>query len=317
MPIYTCQKCGKVFDHKSHWIAHTTKRKSACDNQIDGKIIMAIQSDAVDELAPLAECSVPAMAKGVNTKIDKTQCRYCPKRFTTETSKYRHERKYCENKKKKVENETNANKDNQELRKEIDELKEIVKSLQEQIKITDSTIYNNSHNINNTINNNNKIINNNSKTINNNIDIKILQFGKEDTSYITTRDYKQLLNKGFQSVQELVKKIHFDKDHPQNHNIYISNLRTNDILIFNGTDWEVGDCKETIEDLYKTKKEILDEKYEELKEQLSDQMKNKFERFRNYIEDDKIRKDECKETKRLVYNNRKIVLKKTQNNLLQ
>lgn len=32
MKFYTCEKCGKIFDHKHNYIYHTTKLKISCSN---------------------------------------------------------------------------------------------------------------------------------------------------------------------------------------------------------------------------------------------------------------------------------------------
>jgi len=76
---------------------------------------------------------------------------------------------------------------------------------------------------------------NNIQTQNNitqNNTFNILAFGKEDLSHITDDTYKKIINKGFKSVPALVDAIHFNKDKPENHNIYISNIRDDYILVF-------------------------------------------------------------------------------------
>ena len=69
------------------------------------------------------------------------------------------------------------------------------------------------------INNTNSITNSNNINSNNNINITINGFGKENMSYLTKENIKDILNKGFQSIPELIKEKHFNKDHPENHNV--------------------------------------------------------------------------------------------------
>ena len=69
------------------------------------------------------------------------------------------------------------------------------------------------------------------KQINNNT-IKLVAFGNEDLSYITDTVCKKILNKGYMSVPGLIEHVHFDKNKPENHNIYVSNMRNNNVMIF-------------------------------------------------------------------------------------
>ena len=64
------------------------------------------------------------------------------------------------------------------------------------------------HNIINS-NNNTQNINIETQNVQNNF-IKILAYGKEDTSKITINDYKRILGHGMNSVSVLVEKLHFD-----------------------------------------------------------------------------------------------------------
>jgi hypothetical protein len=52
--------------------------------------------------------------------------------------------------------------------------------------------------------------------------------------YSKEGNYKRILNKGFKSIQEYVNCIHFNSKKPENHNVYISNLRDNYILVYDG-----------------------------------------------------------------------------------
>ena len=47
----------------------------------------------------------------------------------------------------------------------------------------------------------------------------INDFGKEDKSYISDEDLKNLLSIHFRGIQKLIRMIYFNDDHPENHNI--------------------------------------------------------------------------------------------------
>lgn len=54
--------------------------------------------------------------------------------------------------------------------------------------------------------------------------INILDFGKEDKSYISNNDFKKLLRAHFRGITKLIKYIHFNPEHISNNNIrYFNN----------------------------------------------------------------------------------------------
>ncbi len=53
---------------------------------------------------------------------------------------------------------------------------------------------------------------------------------------------KKILNKGFLSIPEYIKNLHFDKKIPANHNVYLPNWRDKTkILVYNENDWNLED----------------------------------------------------------------------------
>lgn len=49
--------------------------------------------------------------------------------------------------------------------------------------------------------------------------INVNDFGKENKSYITDDDLKNLLSIHFRGIQKLIRMIYFNDDHPENYNI--------------------------------------------------------------------------------------------------
>ena len=92
-------------------------------------------------------------------------------------------------------------------------------------------------------------------------------------------------------------------------NIYISNIRDNYVMIYDGKKWQLRNRKETIEELYIAKKDILVDKFDELLNKLPDYAIDKFERFINDIQNDKIKEGILEELKLILYNNKNIPLK--------
>jgi hypothetical protein len=138
------------------------------------------------------------------------------------------------------------------------------------IKSNDIT-NNNNNNINIQTNSNNTTINNYTITIN--------KFGSEDRSYLTEDKICSILNKGFNAMPELIKETHFNKDQPQNHNIYITNLSKKTILIYDGERWVLTSKDSIIDDLINDNEDFIITNYEELKVKLSIEAVNRLDRF--------------------------------------
>jgi hypothetical protein len=81
------------------------------------------------------------------------------------------------------------------------------------------------------------IVNNNNCTTNNQ-QINIIINSFKDTDYTGCLTNKEVLkclkDKNVPEFDTLIDSIHFNKDKPENHNIYIANRRTNKILTYDG-----------------------------------------------------------------------------------
>jgi hypothetical protein len=128
---------------------------------------------------------------------------------------------------------------------------------------------------------------NNSISINNNIvnnvdgDVKVVKFGNENLSYISDDLYKQILGRGFTAICEFIGHSHFNKEHPENHNIYISHIRDEFIVLYDGDKWTLNRKDETMEDIIYAKSDFLFNKFKELKHYMGQVEIEKFMRFMN------------------------------------
>ena len=118
-----------------------------------------------------------------------------------------------------------------------------------------------------TNNNTNNSTNNSHNTTNNIININ--NYGDEDTKYITS-DYilKLLKNKPAKAIPELIKYTHFNKEHPENQNIKITNKKEPYVKVRKNDKWELQNKEDTITDLIDRQQvhlmdEVIEEKIEE------------------------------------------------------
>jgi regulator of replication initiation timing len=231
-------------------------------------------------------------------------CNYCNKTFTRKNNMIRHIDKYCKIKKKIDEDKENIfnklleemsiiKQQNKKIIKENMDIKKENKHLKNNIVIKKNNTTNNT--INNTTNN---------TQINNNI--QLVAFGKEDLSQIDDKVVSVILKKGFMSVPKLIEYIHFNKNNPENHNIYIPNLTQPYSIIFNGIKWNVMNRDEILDQLYDEKNHFLEIKFRELEKTLGDVAVKKFGRYLESNDEKFVKNKIMDEAKLILYNKKNI-----------
>jgi DNA-directed RNA polymerase subunit RPC12/RpoP len=135
-------------------------------------------------------------------------------------------------------------------------------------------------------------------------DVKVVKFGEENLSYISDDTFKKIIGRGFKSLEEFMNHVHFNKDHPENHNIYVASLKDGHVVTYNGKRWDVGLADQMLDDLIQQKSDILEEKYEEMADKLSPMESKKFNNFINRKDDAKVNLKLKRELRVQLYNNR-------------
>lgn len=74
--------------------------------------------------------------------------------------------------------------------------------------------------------------NNNNNTINVNV-IKVNAYEDTDYSYMKNHVDECIVN-GELDVRKVLKLLHFNEDHPENHNMYIKDIRTKTVMLYDG-----------------------------------------------------------------------------------
>ena len=120
------------------------------------------------------------------------------------------------------------------------------------------------------------------------------------------------MDKGYKSVPHLIDYIHFNKNKPENHNVMTTNMRDNKISIYDGEKYVLVEKQDILEQLYDTKSEIIEMKFDEIKDDLPDKVIKKISRFIRDKDDDKHKTLILKDIDLMTYNNRHIPLKTKQ-----
>ena len=156
---------------------------------------------------------------------------------------------------------------------------------------------------------NNNTINNNTQ-INNNVNVNILPYENTDVSHLTDRDYQRAFNRAAMCVPQILEKVHFDPEQPQNHNVYISSMNNKYIKLHNGKRWNLRDREETLEDLFADAEYMLENKLETWQEEedpKSERATKKFEIYLKVKETETLYNKIKQELKLLLFNNRSLI----------
>ena len=138
--------------------------------------------------------------------------------------------------------------------------------------------------VNNTNNNTNSHNNIETHNITN---ININAFGNENTDYLDDRAILACIDRVYKSIPSLLEKLHFDPNHPENHNIKINNKKLPYASVMgNNQKWKTVDRKDAIETMVQKGYNLLDEKYTDNKDKFSPIKQQNFEGFQKKFEAD-------------------------------
>ena len=280
MVKYECVICSKIFNLKGNYTQHIN-RKYPCEpssTKIEPIIIKPELNSTI-----------------VNEVFNDTQCCCCKKLFINKSSRIRHEKTskcFYEN---TIADETveklEITKDNniKQMQEQILELQRIIK--QGSIPITQN-------NTNNTQNNNTYNIQN----------IVINKHGQEDMSYLTDNQKIHNLSKGFNSITDYIKLMHFDPAHPENSNIFLPSLKSPDVKLYDGKMWIADDSNDAINTLLDNTKWQVEDNFKELKSKLPPKIKELYEKVINN-DNEVVFKTHKKQTRYILYNKKHIPIK--------
>lgn len=258
--LYKCDKCNKIFDHKSKYNKHL-ERKFSCNkenniknenNKLDKKDmkIVSISNNIQNgnNTYPNGNNNISNNGNILDNhqNINEYVCIGCDKNYKYYAGLYKHKKNYPECCIKKDEICTNDNKNNKDNKDDkIQKLEEQVKILMEKIKNSKpkNTNINNTNTNTNSNNTNNGLINTNN--------IQIIQFGKEDVYKLSNNELNKILfKKGGDPLLDLIECMHFNDKIPEHKNIKYTNIASKYIDIHNGKNWIKQPLNNILNDLY-------------------------------------------------------------------
>lgn len=300
--MVNCDKCDKFFPKNCQLQRHLNRKYPCVTNNI--LIVKNINkiNDIENNIKELTKQSIES------EKI----CKFCNKKLANKNNVDRHLKLSCFGKKNMLDEKNKLIQEN----KKLEEIEKIEKNneIQNQIKLLQNTV---EKLISNPIKSN-TIINNttiNNSTINNNLTININSFGKESLDHITDADYKKYLNGFFKGFLNLIEKIHFDENAPENHNVCLTNMRSKYAYVCENNNWVLREKNEIINKLITKKYDLLNDKFEELEgtNKLSNKILDNFKEFQENYNNAEAQKTTKENVKLMLYNNREKVEKKIKN----
>jgi hypothetical protein len=253
---FRCIICNKYYASKNSLCNHNKKFHTNLESKCSKNVQL---------------CSKNVQKCSINKSL---QCNYCNKIFNNRSTKSMH-KKICI---KFDELEEKNNKINK-LEETINEMKEqFALILKEKGKIHHKTL----QKINNQLNNNGKIITN-INTINN----TYVKFGDLDYEKIlNNKQIKHILNQQYMSLEESIKKIHFNEELPEYSNIFITNMKDDLAYVFNGKQFISVRKNEMLNELIDTHIKEINLSLEKNKNKLNDKYVNRLEKFLDMLNDD-------------------------------
>ena len=243
MLLFNCIECNYSSNIKCNWERHLKSNKHFKHlNKSLSPMVKSQKEPKKSQKEPKKSQKEPVFL-----------CDFCDSKFITYANKRRHENHSCKENTIIMSNKIKTlEKEKKKLEKQIEKMIDKVGT------------------VNNTTNNNNT----------QNI-IVVNNYGKENTDYLTFEKIKKLLDRPYDSVQELIKMLHFDVNHPENHNVKITNKKEPYALVWNDPIWELRKKKSVVKDLVDKGYMLIDTTHDDI-----DNPNKKYIKFQDNFEDD-------------------------------
>lgn len=237
---------------------------------------------------------------GENALKFENECKYCKKIFVNKYSLQRHIKFNC--KENDDESLQEYAKLLNSLKNKDNELQRVNKQMELLTKNLQLSAMHHSSNVNNGV-----FIAGN---LNNNITLNLLNYNETDYSHLSDTDYIKCIRDCNHCVKTLIEKVHFNKDKPENMNIYISSIKGNFVMVYRDNKWQVRNRKAQIDDLFDYNELMLENWYRDYHEKYP-HIITSFQRYlKNKETDDDVTSNVKEEILMLLYNERDKAIEK-------
>lgn len=287
MSKYHCPSCIYFTNHKPNFERHLRSKKHKknviCQQNEPNNVENSTQNSTIFN----------SHMTQTNVELSNDQqlyfCKFCNKSFASNSSRYRHQSKYC-----KHNDEVDVNKliqllneKNEEIESKDAQIKELMQKLQCQV-----------------VTNNGTIVHGNQQNIAN---IQLLNYNKTDYEFLSDNDYLRCFMDNNHCVKKLIEKVHFNPKKPENMNVYISCIKGKYVMVYRDNTWQIRDRQKQIDDLYETNELMLENWYDEYKETYPDIIKSFTRYLKNKADDSELIRSVKDEVLMMLYNKRDMI----------
>jgi hypothetical protein len=290
---YTCEYCNfntkKKYNYDKHLLSN--KHKLVESKSLVSQKLAEISPKVVEVSQKLAE-TLPEIS-------NLFKCKYCEQGYKHKSSLSKHIKYSCT--KNKTEDLTELVRLlNLQLEQQKNQLEHKDKQLETQSKQIEKLMDKLEINTYNTNSNN---------TINVTNNINLLNYDKTDTSHLTDKDYEKCIKHVYDCVVKMIEKVHFNPEKPENMNLYISNIKSNHIMMYKDNKWLLVNNAE-VESIYADKDNLIHE-WIELNKIKDTELLGQFNKCTNM--DESSLKRVYDKVKLLLFNQRDVVRKQIKN----
>ena len=291
MKKYNCLSCDFHSNLKGDYLRHLQTKKHKKSPQ---------SHHLVTPKSPFSHHLVTPKSPFLHEKTSQQfTCKYCNKVFKYKQGMYRHIKYTCKKNKDEDFQELARLLNEKEKQMTVKETKmntmenELIKMQKQIDKLTNKLQI---HNLNQgVINNTNNVVN-----------IQLLNHPDTDYSHLTHTDYITCIHDCNHCIKSLIEKVHFNKNKPENMNIYLSNIKGKYVMIYKDNIWQISDKKRQIDDLYDNNEMLLENWYDEYKEKYPDIILS-FKRYLKNRDEDVVLNRIKEEILLMLYNKRKMI----------
>ena len=290
---YICKICRKTYSSQQSLCNHNKKYHSKVNSLFVNKLEK--NSSFVNSLQP-KESLNNLQTEEIDTEIqlyDSLVCKFCDKKFVTRQAKWNHMKKcqektnhefFDELKNQMIQLKEDNNKIRKQLEEENERIKQQMKEDKEKLKEQFVELLNKHAKIHpKTLQKINKQLNINNKMVVN----AYVKFG--NLSYdkvLTDKEQRDILRKQYMSLEESIKKIHFNKDLPEYGNIFITNMKDDIAYVFNGKQFISVRKNDMLNELVDMHIDEINVSLEKNRDKLNEKQITKLEKFLEMLNDD-------------------------------
>ena len=262
MDNYLCERCGYKTERISNFKNHLN-RKFICKPKLKLIDISEIKKKYNIEITKedyIIPTNIPMNIPKIYPEIYpeneyKWVCEFCSKTLSSYKNKWRH-KKTCKHKNNDLEEKNILIEKNKELTQKVNELIEKVSILE-----------------------NRSIINTNINSFNN---IQVNNYGSENIDYISEKVFKNLLNTPLSAIPKLIELKYFNPEHPENHNVKITNIHDKFAKIYKDNKWLISHKKDVIAELVDNGYADFEEFKDLNEEQVTEKIKEKYSKMEKF-----------------------------------